>query len=118
MSEHGGKAPPKKGAEKKSGGGFWSFLGDALRSVSLDVGRPGAPSRNPADPAARMEPVRAEREEAYQETIYRKTEGGDGIAPAVRVDRDRQMIARSLDNRMGAQAETQVPKGGGAPLPR
>ncbi len=121
MAEHGGKAPPKKGAEKKSGGGFWSFLGDALRNVSIDVdrrGRPGAPSRNPTDPASRMEPVRSERDEAYQETIYRKTEGGDGIAPAVRVNRDRQAIARSLDNRMGAQAETKVPESSGSPLSR
>jgi hypothetical protein len=123
MAEHGGKAPPKKGAEKKSGGGFWSFLGDALRSVSIDVdvgapGRPGAPSGNPTDPASRMEPVRSERQEAYQETIYRRTEGGDGIAPAVRVDRDRRAIARSLDSRVGAQAEPKVPKGSGSPLSR
>lgn len=123
MAEHGGKAAPKKGAEKKSGGGFWNFLGDVLSNVSLDInvgtpGRPGAPSRNPTDPASRMEPVHAEREEAYQETIYRKTEGADGIAPAVRVDRDRQAIARSLDGRMNAQAETTVPQGGGSPLSR
>ena len=120
MSEHG-KAPPKKGGgEKKSGGGFWGFVGDVLGNVSVNVnvGRPGAPSRNPADPRERMEPVHAERQEAYEETVYRKTEGSAGVAPAVRVDRDRQAIARSLDTRMGAQAGAKIPQGGGAPLSR
>lgn len=123
MAESGGKAPPKKGAEKKSGGGFWGFLGNVLSNVSVDinVGKPtrsGATSRNPTDPADRMQPVHEEREEAYQETIYRKTEGNDGTAPAVRVDRDRKHIARSLDQRMAAQSEARIPQSGGAPLSR
>jgi hypothetical protein len=124
MAEHGGKAPPpgKGGSEKKSGG-FWGFLGDVLSNVSVDINvgkpsRPGASARHPTDPAQRMEPVHAERQEAYEETIYRKTEGADGTAPAVRVDRDRKFIARSLDERLGAQAESKVPQGGGSPLSR
>ena len=122
MGDHGGKAPPKKsGGEKKSGGGFWSFLGDVLGNVSINVssgqaGGRGASSRNPTDPQERMEPVKAERKEAYEEAIYRKTQGGAGTAPAVRVDRDRQMIARSLDARRSAPAQPKVPQGAGAPL--
>src|SRR4051794_8417731 len=114
MAEHGGKAPrPKGGAEKKSGGGFWGFVGDLVSNLSFEVdvgkpGRTGTPLRNPVDPVERMEPVHAERKEAYEETIYRKTEGAEGTAPAVRVDRDRQAIARSLDGRMGASAEPRV----------
>src|SRR6478609_6045329 len=97
MGELGSKPPSKKGgSEKKSGGGLWGFLGNVLDNVSVSVG--GKPSRggrgNPTDPAERMAPVHEERREAYEETIYRKTEGADGTAPAVRVNRDREMIAR------------------------
>jgi len=123
MAEHGGKAPPKNGGREKKSGGFWGFLGDVLSNVSVDInlgkpGRPGASARNPTDPAERMEPVHAERKEAYEETIYRKSEGAVGTAPAVRVDRDRKVIARSLDARMGGQADTKMPQGGGSPLSR
>ncbi len=123
MAEGRGKAPPKSGGpEKKSGGGFWSFVGDLLGGLEaeISVGKPGraAPSCDPSNPAERMQPVRDERKEAYEETIYRKTEGAEGTAPAVRVDRDRQTIARSLDGRMKAQSASPVPTGAGAPLPR
>ena len=120
MAELGNKPPSKKGgAEKKSGGGFWSFLGNVLVNVSVDITVGGKPSRagrgDPTDPAERMAPVHEERKEAYEETIYRKTEGADGTAPAVRVNRDREMIARSLDAR-GAGKKAAIPSGGGAPL--
>ena len=112
MAEHGGKAPPpKKGAEKKSGGGFWSFVGDVLSNVSVNV-NVGARG------GARGEGVQAERKEAYDETIYRKTDGKEGVAPAVRVERDRHAIARSLDGRAGGGAKPKVPEGSGAPLSR
>ena len=123
MGGMGNKPPPKSGgAPKKPGGGFWGFLEGIFSNVSVDVnvGRPGrgrASAGNPTDPAERMEPVREDRQETYEEMIYRKTEGADGTAPAVRVDRDRKIIARSLEGRTG-QKETAVPQGGGAPLPR
>ena len=120
MGDFQKKPPPKHGGpEKKSGGGFWSFLGDLINNVSVGgPGRSDSTSRNPTDPRERMEPVHAERKEAYEETIYRKTDGAEGTAPAVRVDRDRKAIARSLDTRRGTQAETRVPQSGGASLSR
>lgn len=120
----GNKPPPKSGgAPKKPGGGFWGFLEGIFSNVSVDVnvGRPGrgrAAAGNAADPATRMEPVREDRQETYEEMIYRKTEGADGTAPAVRVDRDRKIIARSLEGRTAEKKEAAVPQGGGAPLSR
>ena len=124
MGDYGNKPPPKKGgAEKKSGGGFWGFLGDVLSnaSVAVNVGAPrrtGSPSGNPTDPAERMAPVHEERKEAYEETIYRKTEGEHGTPPAARLERGRNAVARSLDGRTTPQHGARIPEGGGSPLSR
>src|SRR5512140_1794237 len=79
-----GKAPPKT----KESGGFWKGLVEGL--VGGLASAPPSRSRNPADPAARMEPVHQEREETGREMIFRATEGNAGQAPMVRVDRQRQ----------------------------
>lgn len=125
MAEHGGKSPPKGGGapKKAAGGGFWDFVGGLLSNVNVEIGvgkpgRPRGPSSNPTDPVERMQPVREERKEAYEETVYRKTDGADGTAPAVRLDRGRRTIARSIDSRMGAASDSRVPQGAGAPLSR
>lgn len=120
-----GKPPSSKGGEggKKSGGGVWGFFDKLLKNVSIEVnvGAPGpaprTPSGNPTDPVARMDAVRQDRKETYDELVFRSTKGAAGQAPAVRVDRERQHVARSLDQRTkqgpGAAA---IPKGGGEPL--
>ena len=120
------KPPAAKGAEpsKKSGGGFWGKVGKALSNISFEVnvGAPASarrgPSGDPTDPAARMEPVRQDRKETYDEMVYRTTDGTAGQAPAVRVDRERQHVARSIETRTGGKAggEANIPRGGGEPL--
>jgi hypothetical protein len=116
------RPPAGKAEGGKKSGGAWGFLKNALSNVSveLNVGPSAqrAPSGNPTDPAARMEPVRQDRKETYDEMIYRTTDGRDGQAPMVRVDRERQHVARSLDSRSnGADGAATIPQGGGAPLP-
>jgi hypothetical protein len=120
-----GKPPSGKGAEggKKSGGSVWGFLDKVLKNVSFEahIGVPGSatrpPTGNPTDPASRMEPVRQDRKETYDEMIYRTTDGAQGQAPAVRVDRERQHVARSLDSRTKHDGRSaSIPKDGGEPL--
>lgn len=109
--------PPAE-APKKSGG-IWGAIKSALSNISVTVNVvPQAPTGNPADPAARMEPVRSDRQETYNEMKFRTTDGREGQAPMVRVDRERQHVARSLDTRTkpaGGEAAT-IPHGAGAPL--
>jgi len=115
--------PAKAGAKSKSGGGLLDFIGRALSnaSIELNVGGGVAPPRAPkggaADPAARMEPVEADRKETYDEMVYRKTDGSQGQAPAVRVDRDRQSIARSLGERADATRAAPAIPDASSPLP-
>ncbi len=123
MSERPPNGPSDKGGGKKSGG-FWGFVNKVMSNVSVDVSiggapAPRAPRGNPTDPAARMEPVRQDRKETYEELIYRSTNGAQGQAPMVRVDRERARVARSLDSRTGANGDgAAIPKSGGAPLPK
>lgn len=114
--------PSDKGGGKKSGG-FWGFVNKVLSNVTVDVSiggapAPRAPHGNPTDPAARMEPVRQDRKETYDEMVYRTTDGRDGQAPMVRVDRERQQVARSLDTRSNGGGTAAIPQSGGVPLPR
>lgn len=120
------RPPPGKGAAeggKKSGGGLWGWVGKILDNTSFEfnVGSPAPPQRAPSgastDPAARMEPVRQDRKETYDEMIYRTTGGAEGQAPSVRVDRERQYVARSLDGRAApGHGDATIPTGGGEPL--
>ncbi len=125
---NGGRAPSGKGGDggKKSSGGLWGVVSKILDNASLDVNlgagapaprAPRAPSGNAADPAARMEPVKQDRKETYDEMIYRTTDGERGQAPIERIDRERRFVARSLDTRgASARATTTIPEGGGEPL--
>jgi hypothetical protein len=119
------RPPPETGTAeggKKSGGGLRGWVGKVLDNISVDfnVGAPAAhraPAGTPTDPAARMEPVRQDRKETYDEMIFRTSDGAEGQAPAVRVDRERQHVARSIDGRAKpSNPDAAIPKGGGEPL--
>ena len=62
--------------------------------------------------------MKEDRRETYDDMMYRTTDGERGQAPAVRVNRERQHVARSLDERVGAGTRSQapIPEAGGAPL--
>src|SRR5262249_29667462 len=92
------------------GGGLWGFFGKVLSNVSIQ-----AQTKRSHDPVARMEPVRQERTQAYEEAIYRKTEGAEGTAPMKRVDAQRSYIMRAAAGRGGSSPNTR--KGSGNSLP-
>jgi hypothetical protein len=117
----GGRASGKGDGRKK--GGFWGVFRKVLDNVSFDINfGAGAsasrgPSGNATDPKARMEPVRQDRKEAYDEMLYRTTDGEQGQAPAERVNRERRSVARSIDDRTSAMTtRAPIPDGGGEPL--
>ena len=124
MSERPPNGPSAKGGGKKSGG-FWGFVNKVLSNVTVDVSiggapAPRAPRGNPTHPAARMEPVRQDRKETYEELILSQYErraraGADGA----RGFRERAQVARSLDSRTGANGDgTTIHQSGGTPLPK
>jgi hypothetical protein len=120
MGESSGR-PPSGGKKADRGGGFWGFVSNIFKNTSFEVNIGGAPSRpvtgNPTDPAARMAPVKEDRRETYDEMVYRTTDGEDGQAPAARVNRERQHVARSIDERRNAAAgHAPIPESGGEPL--
>ena len=122
MGDMSGGRPPGGGKKADRGGGIWGFVSNIFKNASFDVNIGGAPARpvngNPTDPAARMTPVKEDRRETYDEMTYRTTDGEEGQAPAVRLNRERQHIARSIDNRSGGggAAQAPIPEGGGQPL--
>ena len=107
-----GKPPSGKGGEggKKSGGGVRGFFDKILKNVSfeINVGTPGpaprAPAGNPTDPAARMDAVRQDRKETYDELIYRSTNGAAGQAPAVRIRSTRRVLSNGNESTRDATA--------------
>jgi hypothetical protein len=74
-------------------------------------------TRNPADPVARMEPVRKDREETGREMIFRATDGASGQAPIERAQRERRYVARAVAARSPGPVRGSIPGGAGAPLP-
>ncbi|HEX4459556.1 MAG TPA: DUF4157 domain-containing protein, partial [Polyangia bacterium] len=112
--------PTKTDPAKKSGG-IWERFKAAVKNVSVEInvgdGARRATSESPTDPSARMVPVRQDRKETYDEMIFRTTEGRAGQAPMVRVDRERQQIARKLDSRSaGGAGGVTIPQAAGSPL--
>ena len=94
MADHVKKPAPEPAKPKT---GLGNFLGGIMDGLSSGLSsRHPKPTGHPADPATRMTPVRADRAETGAEMIFRATEGERGQAPMVRVDRQREYVARAM----------------------